>query len=285
MRKLVLVSIIALGCLGTGADARACMFALEHRVYPLGAVPDGVVAVEWSLARSSNFEGPRYWHGTARLIVLDAGQEVVRELATVPINTLGPGRRGTLVPLLRAWSVVAGREAGFTPLRYEGAVYCSERFVCGGGVAVRWDGAGKGLFVPGEGAAPLRLEFPTSFIEAHRRHWGVEDEPKDSIRRALTEDAIEAAAVDVAALDAEGREEHYAFDARYRLGVIRRYTLGEGTLAVVGMQRGHFDPDDPLLVAHEGPGPDPCRCDAVETCLCTENTLHHGSSFDVVFRR
>jgi len=280
---MILAIGVLLGALSLGSGAEACNFAMEHRVYPLGTVADGVVAVEWSLSRSSNFEGPRYWHGSARLIVLDAGQEIVRELAAIPVNTLGPGKRGTLVPLIRAWSRVAAREAGYAALSYEGAVYCSERFVCGGGVAVRWDGEGKGLFVPGAGKDPIRLEFPTSFIEAHRSHWGVEDEPKDGIRKVLAEDAAEAAAVDVAALDAEGKEEHYRFDARYRLGVVRRYKAGKKILAVVGMQRGTFDPDDPLLVAHAKPGPDPCRCAAVETCLCDENTLHHGSSFDVLF--
>jgi hypothetical protein len=284
MRTLIALGVL-LGFLVSGTGAEACNFAMEHRVYPLGTVADGVVAVEWSLSRSSNFEGPRYWHGDARLVVLDRGQEVVRELATVPVNTLGPGKRGTLVPLIRAWSAYAAREPEFAPLTYVGAVYCSERFVCGEGVEVRWDGAGKGLFFPGAGEEALRLEFPTAFIEAHRSHWGIEDEPKDGIRRVLAEDAAEATAVDVAALDAEGKEEHYQFDARYRLSVVRRYKAGDRVLAVVGMQRGTFDRDDPLLVAHEGPAPDPCRCDAVETCWCTENTLHHGSSFDVMFIR
>jgi hypothetical protein len=285
MRRLVVASIVFLLCAGAATEARACNFAMEHRLYPLGAVPDGLVAVEWSLARSSNFEGPRYWHGTARLVVLDPAQEVTRVLAEAPINTLGPGPQGTLVPLIRAWSLVAGREPGYAPLHYEGAAYCGERFVCDGGVEVRWDAAGKGRFIPGAGAAPVPLEFPTSFIEAHRRHWGIEDEPKDTIRRVLAADAAEATAVDVAALDDEGREEHYSTDARYRLGVIRRYSLGARTLTVVGMHHGRFGPDDPGKLAHEGAAPDPCRCDAVETCWCHENTLHHGSSFDVVFLR
>ncbi len=138
MRRTALVCIL-FSFLIMGRGAEACMFAMEHRVYPLGIVPEGVVAVGLGLSRSSNFEGPRYWYGKARLVLLDAGQEIIRELATTKVNTLGPGKRG------------------------------------------------------------------------------------------------------------------------------------------------HFDSDDPLLVAHEGPAPDPCRCTDVETCWCPENTLHHGSSFDVIF--
>ena len=282
IRKGVLVCVL-FSFLGMGRGAEACMFAAEHRVYPLGTVPEGVVAVEWALSRSSNFEPPRYWHGTARLVVLDAGQEVTREIAAAPINTLGPGLRGTLVPLIRAWFEVAGREPGFTPLEYKGSRYCSERFVCGGGLEVRWSKDGQGSFIPGEGQEAKPLGFPTSFVEAHRRQWDIEDESLGTVRRILAEDAAEASGVDVAALDQEEREEHFTVDARFRLGIVRQYIAGGRVLLVVGMHRGHFDRDDPREAALPDAASDRCGCVAVDSCWCPEVTLHHGASFDVLF--
>jgi len=282
MRKSVLVCVL-FSFLTMGRGAEACMSAMEHRVYPLGTVPEGVVAVEWALSRSSSFDPPHYWYGTARLVVLDAAQEVKREIATAPVNTLGPGLQGTLVPLIRAWFEVAGREPGFTALEYRGSRYCSERFVCEGGFEVRWDKNGQGSFIPGEGQKAKPLGFPASFVEAHRRQWEIEDEPPGTVRRILAEDAAEASAVDVAALDQEEREEHFTFDARFRLGIVRHYTAGGRTLLVVGMHRGHFDRDDPREAAPMGGASDRCDCVAVDSCWCPEVTQHHGASFDVLF--
>ena len=275
-------ALCALLCLaGSAGPARACMAAWEQRLHPLGTVPDGLVAVEWTLERSADFEPPHYWTGTARLVVLDRAQEVTRVIAATPVNTLGPGLRGTLVPLIRGWFEVAQRERGFSPLSLTSAASCAERFVCPGGLAVHWDQRGSGTLRPTASAAPLPLRFPTSFLEAHCRRWGIEDEPLSEVRRVLAEDAAEATAVNTASLDQDAREEHFTHDARFRLGVVRRYRAGDRTILVVGMQRGFFDRHDPMVPASEPR--DPCACADVPWCWCPQETLHHGTSFDLVF--
>ena len=202
------------------APAEACLYLVQHRLFPLGTNPSGqVLALELVQIRDGDPDAGTIWKTTGSLRVL--GTDTV--LATWPEVT-APDPMTAARQLLESASSAASATAGFSALSPADASHCQFDTACGS-LSLASDGEAGQMVLQLEGREAA-VHFPVSFLGPANlsQEWPA----------VTDEEALRASTP-------------WAWDG-WSLGSVQRYSSGSSELFRVHIARGQGTPGghDPI---------------------------------------